>query len=413
MSEIEASEGAAGNISVFIGWEIDPRRIFPAAETIELPDALPEMAGGAFLVSGSGRRLREFIQDPAANLGFVRVDPGGQTGTLYTSPRRLFARLTSEFNSHLAVHRDQVQRTGTNFHTVIHAQPPHLVYLSHVPRYQDEAYLNRHLLRWQPETIVNLPQGLGVVPFALPGSPELMSATVESLRTHRVVLWCKHGVMARSDQSVKRGIRPRRVCGDRRALRVHEPAQQRDGRGAVRRGGSHDLRGVRREAEHLLTRNEICDGSTSMSYHVPEKQVRDAYALAQERYGALGVDTDAALEKLATVSISLHCWQGGRRGRLRGAGRRLRRRHGRDGQLSRQGAHRRRAAQRPGQAYGLIPGRHRLNLHAIYAETGGRQVERNELQPEHFAAGSTGPRPTATAWTSTRPCSRTRWPRAA
>ncbi len=36
-------------------------------------------------------------------------------------------------------------------------------------------------------------------------------------------------------------------------------------------------------------------------------------------------------------------------------------------------------------AYSLIPGTHRLNLHAIYAETGGKQVERNELQPEHFA----------------------------
>jgi L-rhamnose isomerase len=38
------------------------------------------------------------------------------------------------------------------------------------------------------------------------------------------------------------------------------------------------------------------------------------------------------------------------------------------------------------KAYSLIPGRHRLNLHAIYAETGGRKVERNELRPEHFAA---------------------------
>ncbi len=204
MSEIEASEGAAGNISVYIGWQVDSRRIFPAAETIELPEPLPEMAGSAFLVTGSGRRLREIIQDPAANLGFVRVDEGGRTGTLCTSPRRLFARLTSEFNSHLAVHRDQVQRTGTNFHAVIHAQPPHLVYLSHIPRYLDEAYLNRHLLRWEPEMIVNLPEGIGVAPFLLPGSPELMVATVESLRTHRVVVWCKHGVMARSDQSVKR-----------------------------------------------------------------------------------------------------------------------------------------------------------------------------------------------------------------
>jgi rhamnulose-1-phosphate aldolase len=204
LSEIDASEGAAGNISVYIGWSVDPRRIYPNVETIELPVPLPELVGGAFLVTGSGRRLREIIQDPAANLGVVVVDPGGQTGKLYTSPRRLFARLTSEFNSHLSVHRDQIALTGTNFHTVIHAQPPNLTYLSHIPRYQDQGYLNRHLLRWQPELIVNLPEGVGYVPFAVPGSRELMESTLISLRTHRVVLWAKHGAMARSDTSVKR-----------------------------------------------------------------------------------------------------------------------------------------------------------------------------------------------------------------
>lgn len=204
MSEIDASEGSAGNISVYMGWTVDPRRAFPNVEPIALPDPLPDLAGAGFLATGSGRRLREIIQDPAANLGFVRIDEGGRTAQLYTSPRRLFARLTSEFNSHLAVHQDQIRLTGTNFHAVIHAQPPHLVYLSHIPRYRDEAYLNRHLLRWQPETIINIPEGVGVVPFALPGSAELMAGTVASLRTHRIVLWCKHGVMARSDLSVKR-----------------------------------------------------------------------------------------------------------------------------------------------------------------------------------------------------------------
>jgi rhamnulose-1-phosphate aldolase len=204
MSEIEASEGAAGNISVYLGWSVDPRRIFPLVETIELPEPLPEMAGKAFLVTGSGRRLREIGKDPAANLGFVQVKEDGLLGQLYSSSRRLFTRVTSEFNSHLAVHRDQVAQTRTNFHTVIHAQPPYLTYLSHIPRYRDEACLNRHLLRWQPETIVNLPEGIGVIPFHVPSSPELMSATVASLRKHRVVLWSKHGVMARSDQSVKR-----------------------------------------------------------------------------------------------------------------------------------------------------------------------------------------------------------------
>jgi len=204
LSEIEASEGAAGNISVYMGWPIDPRRRLPDIEEIPLPDPLPELAGASFLVSGSGRRLREIIQDPGANVGFVRVNADGMTAKLYTSGRRLFARVTSEFNSHLAVHRDQIVSTGTNFHAVIHAQPLHLTYLSHIPRYQDEQYLNRSILRWQPETIVNLPEGVGLLPFLLPGSAQLMAGTVEKLRTHRVVVWSKHGVMSRSDNSVKR-----------------------------------------------------------------------------------------------------------------------------------------------------------------------------------------------------------------
>jgi rhamnulose-1-phosphate aldolase len=204
LSEIEATEGAAGNISVYIGWPVEPRRRFPLEETIDLPQAAPELAGGVFLVTGSGRRLREIQTDPMANVGCLVVDKEGQTARLYTSPRRLFTRLTSEFNSHLAVHHDQVVRNGTNFHAVVHAQPLHLTYLSHVPAYRDEIYLNRNLLRWQPEAIVNLPEGLGMVPFLVPGSADLMAATVESLRTHRVVIWAKHGVMARSDVSVKR-----------------------------------------------------------------------------------------------------------------------------------------------------------------------------------------------------------------
>ena len=52
--------------------------------------------------------------------------------------------------------------------------------------------------------IVNLPEGIGYVPFLLPGSAALMEATVAELRDHRVVLWGKHGAMSRSDNSVKR-----------------------------------------------------------------------------------------------------------------------------------------------------------------------------------------------------------------
>ncbi len=201
---LNASEGAAGNISMYIGWPLEVRRRFPMSEHITLPQPAPALAGKLVIVTGSGRRLRDIHTDPVANLVAVMIAADGRTGHLHTSPRRLFAHPTSEFNSHLAVHNDQVARTGTNFHALIHAQPPHLTYLSHIPAYRDQTYLNRQLLRWEPETIVNLPEGICVLRYKLPCSPAMMDANVAGLRAYRVVLWSKHGVMARSDISVTR-----------------------------------------------------------------------------------------------------------------------------------------------------------------------------------------------------------------
>jgi rhamnulose-1-phosphate aldolase len=203
---IDATEGAAGNISVCIGWPLEVRRRFPRAETIELPVEAPHLAGHTVVVTGSGRRLRDLARRPMANLGAVVVDDGGTHGTLHTTHERLFESLTSEWNSHIAVHDDTVARTGTNFHAVVHAQPPNLTYLSQIPDYQDERDFGRRVLRWQPETIIQLPAGIGLLPFMLPGSDQLMAANVDSLRRHRIVVWSKHGVMARSDLSVTRAV---------------------------------------------------------------------------------------------------------------------------------------------------------------------------------------------------------------
>ncbi len=122
-----------------------------------------------------------------------------------------------------------------------------------------------------------------------------------------------------------------------------------------------------------------------MNQQPTEKQIRDAYTLAQERYAKLGVDTNAALTRLAQISISLHCWQGDDVAGFENP----------DGEL---GGGIAATGNYPGKArnadelrsdldkaYSLIPGTHRLNLHAIYAETDGQQVPRNELQAGHFA----------------------------
>ncbi len=122
-----------------------------------------------------------------------------------------------------------------------------------------------------------------------------------------------------------------------------------------------------------------------MSDYPGDKLVQDAYALARERYAEYGVDTDRAMETLAGISISLHCWQGDDVGGFESPGGEL------GGGLAATGNYPGKARNADelradlDKAYSLIPGTPRLNLHAIYAETGGKPVARNELRPEHFA----------------------------
>jgi L-rhamnose isomerase len=122
-----------------------------------------------------------------------------------------------------------------------------------------------------------------------------------------------------------------------------------------------------------------------MKQQPTDKQIQDAYDLARERYVLLGVDTTQALETLARMPISLHCWQGDDVAGFESPDAEL------GGGIATTGNYPGKARNAGelrrdlDKAYSLIPGTHRLNLHAIYAETGGRQVPRNELQPEHFA----------------------------
>lgn len=204
--DIDASEAGAGNISICLDELPGVRKVFPLSERIELPLPAPSLAGRTLLVTGSGRRLRQICEDPLAAVGAVIVEPDGIHAELLTSPRRQFDKLTSEFNSHLAVHDDQVGARDVPFHAVVHAQPPHLTYLSHIPAYRDTARFNAHIMRWEPESVVALPQGIGVLEFMVPGSAELMAANVAGLRRFEIVLWSKHGVMSRSDLSVTRAV---------------------------------------------------------------------------------------------------------------------------------------------------------------------------------------------------------------
>ncbi len=115
-----------------------------------------------------------------------------------------------------------------------------------------------------------------------------------------------------------------------------------------------------------------------------ESLIQAAYEAAKEQYAELGVNTEEVLKKMESVSLSLHCWQtddvlgfenpeGGLSGGIAATG------------------------NYPGRAQtikevqadlekvtSLLPGKHRVNLHAIYGDFGGKSVDRDQIEPKHF-----------------------------
>lgn len=112
-------------------------------------------------------------------------------------------------------------------------------------------------------------------------------------------------------------------------------------------------------------------------------KVKQQYEYAKEKYASVGVDVDAVLEKIKQVKISMHCWQGDDVKGFLNPGQEL------TGGISVTGDYPG-AASTPEElrkdmekAFSLIPGKHKVNLHAMYVDT-DEKVDLNEIEPKHF-----------------------------
>ncbi|MFZ2505737.1 MAG: L-rhamnose isomerase [Trichococcus flocculiformis] len=113
------------------------------------------------------------------------------------------------------------------------------------------------------------------------------------------------------------------------------------------------------------------------------KPIEEAYALAKQKYAAIGVDTDAVLEKLSQIKVSLQCWQGDDVLGFMFPDQAL------TGGISVSGNYPGKATT-PAQlradldkALSLIPGNHKVNLHAIYVDT-DEKIDLDQIEPKHY-----------------------------
>lgn len=117
-----------------------------------------------------------------------------------------------------------------------------------------------------------------------------------------------------------------------------------------------------------------------------ETVIKQAFEIAAERYAAVGVDVNKAMEQLGKLSLSLHCWQADDVTGFENQGGSL------TGGIQVTGNYPGRARtieelrQDILKAKSFIPGNHRLSLHEIYGDFQGKQVDRDQVEPCHFAS---------------------------
>jgi rhamnulose-1-phosphate aldolase len=191
------AERNAGNVSVNITdifqEDISGNSSYPF---YPLTKSYPKLAGSYFLVTGTGKRMRDLATKPLKNILIIRMNEDA-------SGYRIFSQKsggenfmpTSELPTHLGIHQ-MIGERGSGEKAVMHTHAHELVTLTHAKEFCNQDVLNKLVWSMHPETMLFVPKGVGFVHYILTGSDELAIETIKALQNHDVALWEKHGVIA-------------------------------------------------------------------------------------------------------------------------------------------------------------------------------------------------------------------------
>ena len=187
-------ERNGGNLSYRIKQaELDEvREVLQEGSWDAIGTSVPELAHEYFLVTGSGKFFRNVPLAPEDNIAIIQID---ETGECYRIVWGLAqgGKPTSELPSHLMNHEIKKCVSNNTHRVIYHAHTTNVIALTFVLPLQDEVF-TRELWSMATECPVVFPNGIGVVPWMVPGSRDIAVATSELMKVYDVAIWAHHGM---------------------------------------------------------------------------------------------------------------------------------------------------------------------------------------------------------------------------
>lgn len=167
-----------------------------AAPWIPVKTAVPLLAGDCILLTGSGKCMRNIAAAPTDTVGIIELNGHGDAYRIVWG--LIKSRPTSELPTHLAVAALKKTEDAEKNRVIYHAHPAHLIALTFILPI-DDARFTRELWEMDIENPLVFPEGIGIVPWVIPGSEAAAAATLEKMKRYRAVVWAHHGTFVCGD----------------------------------------------------------------------------------------------------------------------------------------------------------------------------------------------------------------------
>lgn len=188
-------ERNGGNLS----YRIRPEEIETVKAELKAPEewvsigvSVPKLADEYFLVTGTGRYMRNVSLCPEDNIAIIKIDKAGEKYSIVWGLVH-GGRPTSELPTHLSNHELKKELTHGKNRVIYHAHPTNTIALTFVLPLEDKVF-TRELWEMATEDPVIFPRGVGVVPWMVPGGKAIADATRKLMREYDVAVWAHHGM---------------------------------------------------------------------------------------------------------------------------------------------------------------------------------------------------------------------------